>query len=138
MSEKISKPRGGPKWIPTPTILKQIEDDASMGFNNQTIAAGLGIAAAVFSTKKLEYPEITAAMEKGRRRGLTQFYQLSLSVAQDLKYGQAERDRLARMLKAESNFSNELTSDDISVSNSGFTVSVISKKKPIVDEDDNT
>lgn len=129
------KTKGRAEWIPTPEILKQIEADSALGFNSQTIAAGLGISAPVFSLKKTDFPEIIDAIEKGRRRGLSRFALLSWEVAQDLKYGQAERDRIARMLKAETTFNSDLQLDEVTPKAGGFTISVISKKTEQPDDE---
>lgn len=52
-------------WKPTPAILNQITELSSQRWNNKQIAAELGITPSCFARKKMVYPEIQAAIERG-------------------------------------------------------------------------
>lgn len=117
-------------WQPTPANLAQIEKDSSIGLNQGLIAAGFGFHHVYFSSLKVKYPEIALAMERGRRKGIEELMALSRQIACDPKCGQAERDRLGRMLKTEHIAEQAITIDPTAGATQGFTVSIVSKKNP--------
>src|ERR1035437_735661 len=98
-------------WQPTPENLAIIEKDASIGLSNSLIAAGFGFTPQWFSVLKSRFPDIGLAMERGRRKGIEELMTLSRQIACDPKCGQAERDRLGRMLKTETLAEQSITID---------------------------
>lgn len=55
-------------FIPTPKILKQIEDWIAVGVNIGTIAQKLGFTAGAFLLHRDKYPEIDVAIQEGKTR----------------------------------------------------------------------
>ena len=60
----------GKKWIPTPEILKDIEQMAMTGLDEQDIAWNLGIHPTSFSTKKHDFPQIEERITRGCAQGI--------------------------------------------------------------------
>ena len=60
----------GKKWIPTEKILKDIEQMAMTGLDEQDIAWNLGINPNTLSQKKHEYPEIEKSITRGCAQGI--------------------------------------------------------------------
>jgi len=60
----------GKKWIPTEKILKDIEQMAMTGLDEQDIAWNLGIHPTSFSSKKNEHPEIEESITRGCAQGI--------------------------------------------------------------------
>jgi len=62
------KKRGRKPWIPD---YQFIEDQARNGLTDKQIAALTGIHHNQFCTKKTELPELTAALDRGRAKGVS-------------------------------------------------------------------
>jgi DNA-binding XRE family transcriptional regulator len=62
---------GKPLWIPTPDILKEAENYASLGLTREQIAHNLGIGESTFYDKKKNYPEFEDAIKRGEALGIT-------------------------------------------------------------------
>ena len=60
----------GKKWIPTEKILKDIEQMAMTGLDEQDIAWNLGIHPTSFSHKKHEFPAIEERITRGCAQGI--------------------------------------------------------------------
>ena len=60
----------GKKWIPTEKILKDIEQMAMTGLDEQDIAWNLGVNPNTLSQKKHEYPEIEKSITRGCAQGI--------------------------------------------------------------------
>ena len=60
----------GKKWIPTEKILKDIEQMAMTGLDEQDIAWNLGVHPNTLSQKKHEYPEIEKSITRGCAQGI--------------------------------------------------------------------
>ena len=60
----------GKKWIPTDKILKDIEQMAMTGLDEQDIAWNLGIHPTSFSHKKHEFPAIEESITRGCAQGI--------------------------------------------------------------------
>jgi len=60
----------GKKWIPTEKILKDIEQMAMTGLDEQDIAWNLGIHPTSFSTKKHDFPQIEERITRGCAQGI--------------------------------------------------------------------
>jgi len=58
------------KWIPTPEILKDIEQMAASGLNEQDIAWNIGLHPTTFSEKKSDYEDLEESISRGRARGV--------------------------------------------------------------------
>jgi hypothetical protein len=56
-------------WIPTPEILKKVEDLAALGMQQQNIAWCVSVHPNTFCEKKHDYPELDEAIKKGQARG---------------------------------------------------------------------
>lgn len=63
---------GRKPWIPTPEILKQIEEYAASYLKEEQIAYCVGIHPNQFYTKKHEFPELTEAIARGRARSASE------------------------------------------------------------------
>jgi len=64
------KPVGRPAWIPTPEIIERVAYLAKLGLTHDEIAHSIGIGLTTFHYKKIEYPELDAAIKRGRANGV--------------------------------------------------------------------
>ena len=58
------------KWIPTPEILKDIEQMAASGLNEQDIAWNIGIDHGTLTRKKHDFEQIEQSISRGRAQGV--------------------------------------------------------------------
>lgn len=58
------------KWIPTPEILRDIEQMAASGLNEQDIAWNIGIDPGTLTRKKHDFEQIEQSISRGRAQGV--------------------------------------------------------------------
>lgn len=64
------KPAGRPPWQPDKATLEQVEHLAKLGLTQDEIAHTIGIGATTFYYKKIDYPELDAAVKRGKAAGI--------------------------------------------------------------------
>lgn len=71
-AKKTSPKKPGRKpWVPDQITLKTIEDQSGNGLTDKQIAGLVGVSHQTFCSKKNELPELVAALDRGRAKGVS-------------------------------------------------------------------